>query len=1098
VKQKTRVSPTSFTPAPSLRLARKCACGSTPQADGRCPDCEAKRRQDEARVQRSALGPAPASAAPPAVDRVLATSGAPLPATTRHTFESRLGHDFSGVRVHTDSAAGESAKAVNALAYAVGDHVVFAPGQYRPETPAGAQLLAHELAHTVQQRGLQRYSAGVAIASGPEEVRLEHEADHFARVISGNADIAPVRPASAPVLSKAPHNWTPITPGSPLLSDATDQEILGTSIAFKMLRPFQVPNEKGPAGARYVTQAQTQGVGLEAKIGFAGNQADPQPFAALWQSRALTADLRDSWLQKVGWTSANAGANWHQAGGEDPGTTGFPRVNPRAGGRSCDMDHIVELQLGGGTNQRENIAPLNSVENQASGRAIWTQLSRLALSLYSNLPTKPTEITLHFDSAVQAAPPPVPSGCSAPGTARDCTAVEYCAVSRRSPALTQPGAVTAGLENYAVTVGTNDVIFRTAPGPGTTDLLTTGPENLNSAEAVSGLILKSLTRTASGNDTMIGNVESAGMVKRTHPTRVPIAIAGHNADIPFTLVRQGQQRILRLSNPPRNLAFTYPFLSDGQITQLSFSAEAGLTATGWLQPSIPMLQRVNIHLGQGELRAEISIDPARFSRLIPGLRVTRTDVAISLAPQLSVTGSLDFTIGTSLRGTLSANLDTSGLVISGDVTATIPGVDGAHGNITYRNHEWTGAITANTSQIPGVQSATVTVGFNNSGVYATGGLVFQLPNGTIINLNIRRDPRGRWIYTGETTIELPRLHPLNLKMQYDGEHVTGTAHTGVTLRGFTGDVTATYRDGRFSGRGALTFSLGRATGTATINLGSDGSFSGQGSLTYPLTPSLTATVGISISEAGLVRASGELTFAQAITLFEGIHRDITLFTLPTLEIPIIAIPVGTRSVGLVATIDANLRAGFGVGPGQLRNTRALARLNPLADNPDLEVELGTQLVIPAYAGISATIRGGIGVSVGIGSLTGGLDVTGSANLRGGLDSQFTIHYARGVFVAEANAVIEAGLVLGLDLTADVTARVGAFGLEYAKRWEWPLANYQYNTGLNFRIAAPIRYASNEPFHAPSVDDITFTPPRIDVGALIPRMFNSAQPRESAA
>jgi hypothetical protein len=1097
VKEKARSTPSVFlTPASSFRLARKCACGSTPQADGRCPDCEAKRKSDEARVQRSATGPGPVSA-PPVVDRVLSSPGSPLPARTRNNFESRLGHDFSNVRVHADSAAGESARAVDALAYTVGDHVVFAPGQYRPETPGGAQLLAHELAHTVQQRGLQRYSAGVPMAAGPEETRLEREADQFARVIAGSASMASTQPAAAPVLSKVPHTWTPITPGSPLLADATDQDVLSPGqIAFKMLRPFQVPAEKGPAGARYVNIA-TAGGGLEATVGFAGNVPNPDRYAALWQSRALTADLRDYWLQKVGWTNTEASAKWYQSGGEDPGTTGFPRINPRSGGSPCDMDHIVELQVGG-TNQRENIAPLNSMENQASGRSIWNQVSTLAGALYANLPApKPTEITLHFDQAVQANPPAVPSGCSAAGGASNCTAVEYCAVSQRSPTLTQPGVVNAGLENYVVSVGTSDAVFRTTPGPGETDLLNSGPENLNSAEAVPGMILRTLTRAANGTDSMIGAIESAAYIKRTRPTRVPISIRNAGDNIPFNIVRQGTQRLLRLRTPaPRNLAFTYPFLSEGQITQLSHTPEAGLTATGWLQPSIPMLHRVNITLGQGQLRADISIDPARFNRMIPGIRITRTDVAVSLAPQLAATGSLDFTIGSALRGTLSASLDETGLVIGGDVQATIPGVDDAHSNITYRNHQWTGEISATSSRIPGVERASVVVGFNASGVYATGGLLFRLPNGTPIDLNVRRDPRGRWIYTGDTTIELPRLHPLQLHVQYDGEHVTGTARTGITLRGFTGDVTVNYRDGRFSGRGDLGFSLGRASGRATVNLSQEGNISGQGSITYPLTPSLVATVGISISETGLVRVSGELTFAQAITLFEGIHRDITLFTLPTIEIPIIAIPVGSRSIGLVGTIDANLRANFGVGPGQLRNTRARAALNPLADNPDLEVELGTQLVIPAYAGISATIRGGIGVSVGIGSLTGGLNITGSANLRGGLDAQFTIRYARGVFVAEANAAIEAGLILGLDLTADVTARVGAFGLEYAKRWEWPLAGYRFDTGLSFRIAAPIRYASNEPFHAPSVDDITFTPPRLDIGALIPRMFNSAQQRET--
>jgi hypothetical protein len=66
--------------------------------------------------------------------------------------ERQLGHDFSSVRVHTDSAATDSADALSAKAYALGDDIVFGPGRYQPHTGAGQRLLAHELAHVAQQQ----------------------------------------------------------------------------------------------------------------------------------------------------------------------------------------------------------------------------------------------------------------------------------------------------------------------------------------------------------------------------------------------------------------------------------------------------------------------------------------------------------------------------------------------------------------------------------------------------------------------------------------------------------------------------------------------------------------------------------------------------------------------------------------------------------------------------------------------------------------------------------------------------------------------------------------------------------------------------------
>jgi hypothetical protein len=85
------------------------------------------------------------------VNEVLRSPGEPLDATTRAFFEPRFGHDFSNVRVHADSHAAASARAVGAAAYTIGSNIVFASGRYAPNTSTGRFLLAHELTHVVQQ-----------------------------------------------------------------------------------------------------------------------------------------------------------------------------------------------------------------------------------------------------------------------------------------------------------------------------------------------------------------------------------------------------------------------------------------------------------------------------------------------------------------------------------------------------------------------------------------------------------------------------------------------------------------------------------------------------------------------------------------------------------------------------------------------------------------------------------------------------------------------------------------------------------------------------------------------------------------------------------
>jgi hypothetical protein len=135
---------------PQAQRQGACACG------GACPKCQTEQPgQEQELLQARRLGsgdPGP-TAVPPMVHAVLRAPGQPLDPATRAFMEPRFGHDFAKVRVHTNNHAAESAAAVSALAYTVGNHVVFGAGQYAPGSSRGQRLLTHELAHVVQQNG---------------------------------------------------------------------------------------------------------------------------------------------------------------------------------------------------------------------------------------------------------------------------------------------------------------------------------------------------------------------------------------------------------------------------------------------------------------------------------------------------------------------------------------------------------------------------------------------------------------------------------------------------------------------------------------------------------------------------------------------------------------------------------------------------------------------------------------------------------------------------------------------------------------------------------------------------------------------------------
>lgn len=112
--------------------------------------------------------------APAIVHEVMASPGHALEESTRAEMEQRFRHDFSRVRVHTDARAVESADAVDALAYTVGNHIVFDQGQYAPNTSSGRHTLGHELAHVVQQRGNETsMTSAIALGSVNDSAEIE-------------------------------------------------------------------------------------------------------------------------------------------------------------------------------------------------------------------------------------------------------------------------------------------------------------------------------------------------------------------------------------------------------------------------------------------------------------------------------------------------------------------------------------------------------------------------------------------------------------------------------------------------------------------------------------------------------------------------------------------------------------------------------------------------------------------------------------------------------------------------------------------------------------------------------------------------------------
>ena len=137
------------TPEPQLQLACPCSGG--------CPKCTEQpgRERESLQTKHVQASDSGQIAAPPIVHEVLRSPGQPLDPATRAFMEPRFGYDFSRVQVHLGGAAEKSARDVNAHAYTVGHDIVFGASRFEPEAHEGRRLIAHELAHVVQQQKSQ-------------------------------------------------------------------------------------------------------------------------------------------------------------------------------------------------------------------------------------------------------------------------------------------------------------------------------------------------------------------------------------------------------------------------------------------------------------------------------------------------------------------------------------------------------------------------------------------------------------------------------------------------------------------------------------------------------------------------------------------------------------------------------------------------------------------------------------------------------------------------------------------------------------------------------------------------------------------------------
>jgi len=228
-----------------------------------------------------------------------------------------------------------------------------------------------------------------------------------------------------------------------------------------------------------------------------------------------------------------------------------------------------------------------------------------------------------------------------------------------------------------------------------------------------------------------------------------------------------------------------------------------------------------------------------------------------------------------------------------------------------------------------------------------------------------------------------------------------------------------------------------------------------------------------------MEVSGRIGIPSPIDVFprkEIPERDI--FSIGV-DIPIFAIPLGPRSIGLKATIAGALKVYAGIGPGRLEQLELGITYNP--DQPENTHITGEgQFVIPADAGLKLAVRASIGVDAGIAGVEGGIEVAGGLGLEATASAGISIDWTPST-----------GLELNADLSADVQPKfiftidgfIRAWVLFFEHEWRKRFVDYEYGSNFTFGVGLPIHYKEGEAFDI-SYEDIEFRKPDIDPTSFI--------------
>jgi hypothetical protein len=996
--------------------------------------------------------------ASPALESQMQSSkgqGSPLPERTRTGMESGFGADFSGVRTHTGSDAVQMNRQLGARAFTHGNDIYFSQGEYQPGTEEGDRLLAHELTHTVQQGG------GIFKKRIQKSNGLEDSAP-----VPGSVDIANI-PASEDGKIVSGENGLEI-----MLFDFLVKENISSEIEPP---PYTMPREERNTKQKSIWNKNVRDH-VEKSIDIL---AGPNMNKATNDLYRLRLDKNTN-IAMVGSITQIVNESLVPLWSIDGTPTTF------------EIEHLLDWQIAG-TDVVDKIENLILLEKKANGQ--------LGNTLKKYKKDKIERVLKHYRTG----------GAGVEQSAEEAQKRYIIKVINIKPDFKVTGQT---IKKENLEPGKPENPIRSDNLDLSPYEITPGHFLLKTAQrGVSYEFPYNITDYKRGNAKIKvdGNAKNHTIKELTIEFYVDEKFQKISKE-PVSFVpipvkdKLDLYRIPDLKNNVRNLFELVP-LSPVIIDEFDFDPAFNMQAKGKVLPTVPLISNTqldilidgkNISVGKEFGVQDINI-PSPF-------KVSNASLGLFLNTQsgILINGRINFGIDRVGEGYLAGSGKTDEFAVEGAFDFDSKLFNPARVNATYKNKKFSaeGEIGIPQGKIKGLKSANAKVSYNNEDLAITGAAQLDIPGFKKSDLAISYQNQQLTI-GGKLELggHVPGLKSAtgDIEVTKIGEEwkvkASGTAEPDIP--GVGTSLNISYDNGILDIGAKVAYAKGRLAGEIQVGatnrlIGADGlpgtepteklTVHGSGQLGLEITPWLKATAGVKILPNGELEVLGRIELPDSAEVFSRKEINQNLFRMPTIEIPVFAIPLGPRSLGVVAQINGGLDFAAGIGPGKIQGLYGEIKYNP--SHPEkTTLSGGGQFVVPADASLKLHADLGLGLSVAIASLTGGIELAGSLGLQGAAQTGIQLNWnpASGL---ELNALGEVKVSPKFKFDVNLIARASLDLLvtSMSKNWTYNLKSFEWGPGIEFGLRFPIHYKEGKPFEI-SFKDIEVIKPDIDIGAM---------------